>query len=216
MNTTVQSRPVGHRRQLPERLGHQARLQAHVLVAHVALQLGLRDEGRHGVDHDQVHGTGARQRIGDLQGLLAVVRLRDEQAGDVDAEVAGVGQVQGVLRVDVRSRAAALLHARDDLEHQRGLARALRAEDLDDAALGQAADAQGQVETEAARGVHRDGVELLRLVHLPDGALAELLLQVAQDGLEGAAARRCGSRWDCGTCSSLHFRMGASGRHFHR
>ena len=49
-------------------------------VAHLALDLRARHQGRHRVDH-QVHvdGAAAHQHLGDLQGLLAVVRLRHQQ-----------------------------------------------------------------------------------------------------------------------------------------
>ena len=69
---------------------------------------------------------------------------------DVDAELAGVDRIERVLRVDVGSDAAGLLHLRDDLQAQRGLARRLGPVDLDDAAARQAADAQRDVEAERA------------------------------------------------------------------
>jgi len=44
----------GRRRELAQRLAHEARLQAHVRVAHFALDLGLGHERRDGVDDDEV------------------------------------------------------------------------------------------------------------------------------------------------------------------
>ena len=51
-----------------------------------------------------------------------------------------------------------LLHFGDDLQRQRGLARRLRAVDLDDAPARQAADAERDVEAERAGG---DGLDVL-------------------------------------------------------
>ena len=75
------------RGQLAQRLRHQARLQADVRLAHLALDLGLRHERGDRVDDDDVDGAGADQHLGDLERLLAVVGLRDQQVVDVDAEL---------------------------------------------------------------------------------------------------------------------------------
>ena len=52
--------------QLPQGLAHQAGQQAHVGVAHVALDLGAGDQGGHGVHDDHVQGAGADQGFTDL------------------------------------------------------------------------------------------------------------------------------------------------------
>jgi hypothetical protein len=85
---------------------------------------------------------------------------------------AGPGRVERVLGVDERRDAAGLLGAGGDGQRERGLTRALRAEDLDDAALGDAATAQGQVERERAGGDARDR-EVRVLVEAHDRALAD-------------------------------------------
>jgi hypothetical protein len=61
---------------------HQPGLGAGLDVAHVALELGLGHERGDGVDHDDLDGAGAHERLGDLEGLLAVIGLRDEQLLD--------------------------------------------------------------------------------------------------------------------------------------
>src|SRR5207302_5516347 len=40
--------------ELAQRLGHQPRLEADVRIAHLALQFGARDQGGHGVHHDDI------------------------------------------------------------------------------------------------------------------------------------------------------------------
>ena len=92
----------------------------------------------------------ADQLVGDLQRLLAVVGLRHQQVLDPDAQLPRVGDVQRVLGVDEGAHAARALRLRDRLQGQRGLARRLRAVDLDDAPARQPADAQRQVQPDRA------------------------------------------------------------------
>src|SRR5260370_645336 len=61
--------------QLSQRFRHQARLKAHVAVAHLSFQLRARDERSHRVDDDHVDGAAAHEHLGDLQRLLAAVGL---------------------------------------------------------------------------------------------------------------------------------------------
>ncbi len=98
--------------ELAQRLGHQARLQADVHVAHFAFDFGLGHQRRHRVDDDHVDRAGAHQHVGDFEGLLAGVRLRDQQVVDVDAELLGVRRVERVLGVDEGGGAAGLLALR--------------------------------------------------------------------------------------------------------
>ena len=170
-------------RQLAHRLRHEARLQAGQGVAHLAFDLGARHQRRHAVDDDDVDGVGADERLGDLQRLLAGVRLRDEEVVDLDAAGGGVGRVEGVLDVDVGSGAAYLLRFGDDVLGERGLAGGLRPEYLRHPAARYAADAEGQVQGDRAG---RDRLYLQvrrRLAEAHDGALPELLLDVADGKL---------------------------------
>ena len=59
--------------ELAHGLAHQTGLQAHMAVAHLALDLGTGHHGCHRVHHDGVDGTGAHQRFADLHGLLTGV-----------------------------------------------------------------------------------------------------------------------------------------------
>ena len=59
----------------PPHLAHEPRLQCHVVVAHVALNLGARHERGDAVDDDDVHRAGAHERVDDLERLLAAVGL---------------------------------------------------------------------------------------------------------------------------------------------
>ena len=171
--------------ELAQRLRHQPRLQAHLRFAHLAVDFGARHERGDRVDDHDVDRVRADQDFDDLEGLLAVVGLRDQQVVEIDAELLRVLGIERVLGVDERRHPAELLRFGDDLQRQRGLAGRFRSEDLDDPALGDAADAERIVEADRAgrdRRNRRDGV-LLPEAH--DRALAELLLDLADGHLDG-------------------------------
>ena len=96
-----------------------------------------------------------------------------------------------MLGVDERALPAGLLRLGDDLRGEGGLPGGLRAEDLDDAAAGDAADAEGVVERDRAG---RDGVDgdVRGVAHLHDGALPELLLDLLHREVEGLLLRLAG------------------------
>jgi hypothetical protein len=169
--------------ELAHRLAHQPGLGADLRLAHVALELGLRRQRRDRVDDDDRDGAGADQRLGDLERLLAGVGLGDQELVDVDAELAGIDRVERVLGIDEGADTARLLLLGDDVQRERGLARALGPIDLDDPALGQAAHPEGDVETDRAGG-DRGDVERRRRAELHDRALAEGTLDLRQSRLQ--------------------------------
>src|SRR5512135_873043 len=171
-------RPLDVRRQLAQRLAHQARLQARQLVAHLTFDLGLGHQRRNRIDDDDVDASRADEHVGDLQPLLAGVGLRDQQVADVDAQLPCVDGIERVLGVDVGGGAACLLDLGDDLQAQRGLARGFRTVDLDDAAPRQATDAERDVEPERPGRHHLQVVLDLGIAHFHDRALAELLFDL--------------------------------------
>ncbi len=138
-------------RQLAQRLRHEAGLQADVAVAHLAVEFGLGHERRDRVHHQHVDGTRAHQRFGDLQRLLAVVGLRNQQVVHIDAELPGIDRIQRMLGVHEGGQAAGLCASAMTCRRDRRLAGGLRAEDLDHAAAGNAADAQCRVESRSSR-----------------------------------------------------------------
>src|SRR4051812_26310678 len=181
-------RAVEVARQLAHGLGHHPRLEADGLVAHLALELRPRRQCRHGVHRHDVDGARADEHVGDLERLLAVVGLGDQQLVDVHPDLLGVQRVHGVLGVDERAYAAELLRLGEDVVDERGLARGLRAEDLDDAPARHAADAEREVERERS-GRDRLHAYLRALVaHPHDRALAELAVDLRERALQGGVA----------------------------
>ena len=163
---------------------HQACLQTDLRLAHIAFDLLLGDESCHGVDDDQIHGTGADDLLGDVQCLLPVVGLRDIEAVHIYAKGFGIGGVEGVLCVNDNRLTALLLHLCDGVDGKRRLTRGFGAVDLDDAATRVATYAKGMVEVD---GACRDDIDVGRRArrHIHHGALAVGLLDLAEDGLEG-------------------------------
>ncbi len=152
-------------------------------VAHLALDLGRGHERRDRIDDEDVDRVGADQGVGDLERLLAGVGLGDDQFVDVDAELPGVDRVEGVLGVDEGGGSAGLLGLGDDVEGERGLARAFRPVDLDHPAARKTADAERDVEAERAG---RDGLDLDRLARaeLHRRPLSERAVDLRQRRLE--------------------------------
>src|SRR5208283_1790944 len=136
------------------------------------------------VDYQHVDRARLHQGLGDLQRLLAVVRLRDEQILDLDAELARVGRVERVFGVDKRAGTARLLRFRDTFQRERGLARRFRAVDFYYAPARQSTHAEREVESERAGRYDGDIARNRLLAELHDRALAELFFDLAQREVE--------------------------------
>ena len=153
-------------------------------VSHIPFDLRPGHQGRHRVDDDHVDGVGAHQRLGDLQSLLAGVRLAHQQAVHIHPQVPGVHRVQGVLHVDKGGVAPHLLSLGDAVQGQGGLTGRLGPVDLHNAPPGQAPNAQGQIQGKAAggHGLHVQG-RVLPQAH--DGPLAVLFFDLGQGSFQG-------------------------------
>ncbi len=144
--------------------------------AHLAFDLRPGDEGGNGIDDYYVDGAAAHQDLGDLERLLAGVGLRDQQVLEIDAQLLGVVDVEGVLGVDKRRHTAALLGVGDHVQRQRRLTRRLRPVDLGHPAPRDTADPGDGVECDGPR---RDRLYLYPGpfgAHAHDRALAVLTL----------------------------------------
>ena len=89
-----------------------------------------------------------------------------------------------MLSVDVGAYAAIALSLGHDVHGQGGFAGGLGAEDLGDAALGQAPDTESEVESQRTGGDGLDG-ETGALAHTHDGTLAVGLLDLTEGEIEG-------------------------------
>ena len=159
-------------------------------VTHLALDLGARHERGNRVDDDDVDRAGADQRVGDLERLLAGVGLRHQQRVAVDAELARVLRVEGVLGVDEGRDATGPLSVGDRVQRERRLAAGLRPVDLHDAAARQAADAERDVEGDRTGRDHLDRRPHL-ITEAHHRALAVRALDLRERVVEGLVAVGC-------------------------
>ncbi len=159
-------------------------MEAHVAVAHLALNLRPGYQGRHAVHHNDVNGPGAHQGLRNFQGLLAGVRLGDQHVLYLYPQSVGIGGVQSVLRVHEGHLASLLLGLGHHMEGQGGLAGGLRPVDLDDAPLGEPADAKSHVQGQGACGddLHIQGRPVPQ-AH--NGALAVHFFNLAHGAVDG-------------------------------
>ena len=81
-------------------------MQSDFVIAHIAGNLRFRGEGCDRVDDDEIYCCRADEFVGDVECLLAAIRLRDQQFGDVDTEFLCIKTVEGVLGVDDSGDAA--------------------------------------------------------------------------------------------------------------
>ena len=166
--------------ELAQRLRHQPRLQAHVAVAHLAVEFRLGNQRGHRIHHQHVDLAGGDQVRRDFERLLAVIRLRNQQVVHIHAEFPRVGRIEGVFHVDERRDAAGLLRLGDHLQGDGGFTGRLRPENLIDTAAREAAHAQRSVQRNRARRDHRDRYNGVLRPQTQDRALAKLFLNLAE------------------------------------
>ena len=109
--------------ELAHGLAEQARLQADVGIAHLALDFRPRGERRHRVYHQHIHRAGTHQHLGHFQCLFTGIRLGHDEVLDPDTEFLGVDGVERVFGVDKGGGAAGLLGLGDHLQGEGGFAR---------------------------------------------------------------------------------------------
>ena len=156
-------------------------------ISHVPFDFGTGDEGGDGIDDDDIDGVGADEGFADFESLFTGIRLADEEVFEADAQVARVGGVHGVLDIDVGGGAAGLLGFGHDVLCERALAGGFGAEDFGDPAARDAADAEGNIECEGARGDalrHRGGA----FTEADDGARAVLLFDLTEGQFQRPSA----------------------------
>ena len=148
-------------------------------VADFAFDFRFRRQRRDGVDDDNINRARARQRVTDLQRLLAGVRLRTQQVVDIDAQFACIDRIQRMFSIDERTGFTFALRCGDNLQRQGGFTGGFRTVDLDDTAHWQTAGAQRDIQRKRAGG---DGFHIHGAVFTQahDGAFTELLFDLAQ------------------------------------
>src|SRR5690606_34973160 len=175
--------------QLAERLAHQPRLKAHVAVAHFTLKLRARHQRRDAVQHDHINRAAANQRVGDLQRLLAGIRLGDVEVVHIHAEPLRVDRVERVLHVDERAHAAHPLRLSDGVQAEGRLTGAFRSVNLSHPPAWDPPNADREIDSERS-GRDDINLEMRYVAQADDGPvsisfrqLANRILQCFQAGL---------------------------------
>ena len=179
-------------------------------VAHLTFDFRPRHKCGHRVDDQNVQRAGTDQHVGDLQCLLTGIGLGHQQRIGVDAQILGVLGVERVLGVDERRDAAGGLGVGHRVQGDGGLTRGLRAVDLHDAAAGQAADAQGDVQCDRPGRDDRDGLaHLVAEAHHRTFAVTLLDLGHRQfESLLAVRGLRHGATSRCSRCSARPVSVG--------
>ena len=115
-------------------------------ISHVTVNLGLRHQCRHRVDHQNVDGTGAHHGLRNLQGLFAGIRLGNVEIVNVYTDILRILGIQRMLGIDKARNTAPLLYLGHRMKRQCGLTGGLRSVDLNDTALREAAGAQRDIQ----------------------------------------------------------------------
>ncbi len=119
-------------------------------VPHLALDFSPWDQCCHGVDNDDVDGSGADQHVGDFQGLLTSVWLAYQKCVNVYTKCLCVLRVQSVLGVDKGSNAAIALCVRNRVKSHGGLSGRLWTVNLNNSALWKSADTKCDIQRDGA------------------------------------------------------------------
>ena len=115
-------------------------------VAHVAVNFIFRNKSRNRVHNHNVHSARTHKGFGDFQSLFAVIRLRNKQGIDIDAERLGVDRVKGMLCVNERRLAAKLLNLGNNMQRHRRFTRRFRAVNFNDSSARHTADSERHIQ----------------------------------------------------------------------
>ena len=154
-----------------------------MVVPHLALNFRARHQGRDTVDHHNVHRIRANQSLGDLQRLLARVRLAHIEIAHVYPNLLSIGRIQRVLDIHKTADPSLTLRLRDRMQTERGLPRAFWPVNFDDAAAWISPYPQGKVQTQAPAGDRFD-LKLRGVPQLHDDPIPIFFVQVDQRRLQ--------------------------------
>ena len=92
-------------------------------IAHLPFDFSTGNKGGDGVDHDDIDGAAADQRLGNFQRLLTGIRLRHEQIVCLDAQFARITKVQRMFGIDECRYPSGFLSLGNGMERQGCLSR---------------------------------------------------------------------------------------------
>ena len=99
-------------------------------IPHLSFNLCSRHQSRHRINNHHIHGRATNQDLGNLQGLLTRVRLRNQQIVAVYPQLSGICHIQGMFGIHKGRDAVLFLGLGHDVKGQSGLARRLGTKEL--------------------------------------------------------------------------------------
>ena len=115
-------------------------------IAHLALDFCTRNESSNGVDNDNINRTAAYQSISNLQRLLAIIRLRNQQIVNINAQMARIFRIQCVLRINEGCIAAQLLRLSNHMQSHSRLTGRFRSINFNHTSTGNTADTKSNIQ----------------------------------------------------------------------
>ena len=90
-------------------------------VTHFSREFCPRHQCGDRVDHKYINRAGTNQRIGDLERLLAGIRLRNQQIVNIDTKLTGIDRIECMLGINKCAVTAFLLSLGNSMKRQRRL-----------------------------------------------------------------------------------------------
>ena len=139
-----------HAGQLPQRLGHQSGLQAHMRIPHLAVDLSLGHQCRHRVYNHDIHCAGTNHGLRYLQRLFSVIRLGNVEIVNIYPDPLRIYRIQSMLGVNKACNTSPLLYLRYNMKRNGRLTAGLRTIYLNYPPLGDPAQSQSDIQAERA------------------------------------------------------------------
>ena len=119
-------------------------------VAHIAVNLGTRNEGRYRIDHNDIYSAGTNQHIHNFECLFPSIGLRHQEGICVNAEFSSIDRIERMFSINKRRNTARFLHIRYSVQSDSGLTGRFRTINFDHTAAGQSADTESSIQSDSA------------------------------------------------------------------
>ena len=154
-----------------------------MVVPHFAVDFGLRHKGCHRVHNNDVDSARTYERFGNVESLLAGIRLGHEERFDIDTELTSINRIKSVFCVDEGCNAAKLLSFCNSMQSKRCLTGRFRSINFNDTSARETAYAKCHVELNATRRNDRDIFDRL-LTEGHDGTFTVILFDLGDSRLD--------------------------------
>ena len=113
---------------------------------HISVYLAFRNQSGDGIYNHDFNCSASHERLGYLESLLAVIRLRYKKRIYIYPERLGIHGIESMLGINECGLAAFALHLGDYMKRNRRLTGRLRAEYLDNPSFGYSAYSEREIQ----------------------------------------------------------------------